>query len=229
MCRNARAMLGDARESFMKRIAVVTLAVCAVIAQTPPVASLLAQAPAPPGRRGRGAGDAGGQRANAGRGSDNIPSVAPNLPPGTCLPGIDVRAPLVGAQSIRNLFDASVPPAGAPYIEATFADGSIRRWRADNRVEVQRPGQATVTCVPGYALVNAPAPTMPDLPPDPRAKTWLDYQNSALQTLINTLVNNDASVLQNISDGERKSAGTNVYSQIVFRTRIASFYASKRQ
>lgn len=70
---------------------------------------------------------------------------------------------------------------------------------------------------------------MPDLPADSSAqRQWLDEHNELLLNVIQVLVPNSAD-RQAIAAGERDKAGTNVYSQIVFRTSIIGFYASQRR
>jgi hypothetical protein len=134
-----------------------------------------------------------------------------------------MRDPLAGAQSIQNRFGS------APYIEAAFADGSVRRLLPDGTLIVERPGQTAETCTRGFQQINSQAPTMPDLPADSsQTRRWLDYQNESLLDVIHVLVKNSAD-LQAFAGEEQKTAGTNVYSQIVFRTGIIGFYASKRK
>jgi hypothetical protein len=173
-------------------------------------------------RGGEVSGAGGGGRADA-PATLNGTLIPVRRPPGTCLPGIDMRDPLAGAQSIQNRFGPR------PYIEATFADGSVRRLSPGGNLTVQLPGQAPETCAPGFQRLETPAPTMPDLPADSsQTRLWLDHQNESLLNVLHALVTNSAD-LQAFSAEEQTSAGTNVYSQIVFRTSIINFYASKRK
>ncbi|MBN3760746.1 DM9 repeat-containing protein [Burkholderia sp. Ac-20365] len=138
-------------------------------------------------------------------------------------PGVAGSAPAIDASgSVRRGFDA----AGRPYVEARKADGTVVR-KFPNGSQVTYPDGKQEFFPAQHILSNAQMPTPPELPADPqRGRLWLDQHNAALLEVIRTMVRRDESEMQKFSDAERKEAGTDVYRQIGYRTKIAEFLAA---
>jgi len=147
------------------------------------------------------------------RGTATVGQVSPQGPP---------RPPdtPVIPSTIRRGFDAD----GNPYYEVTLVDGSIKRVLRSGTVIIIKPDGTEQTFPPQFAMSQAPTPDPPLLPTDPaRGRAWVQRHNENLLDVIRTLVKNDVGEMQKFSAGEAKDAGTDIFKQIAYRTKIAGF------
>jgi hypothetical protein len=166
--------------------------------------------PASPGR------DAARQTAATGRvGAVLEPPQVPQRPPDTP----------AQPDSIRRGFDDD----GNPYYEVTLVDGSIRRTLNNGGVLIIRQDGTQQYYRPQYSPLNAPVPNPPALPDDAtRGRNWVQRHNEELLAVIRTLVKNNDAEMQKFTAAETKSAGTDMFKQIWYRTTVASFLAGAR-
>ena len=124
--------------------------------------------------------------------------------------------------SVRRGFDQN----GHPYVEQRKTDGTIVR-RLPNGTQVTHPDGKQEFIPLQFAAANTQMPTPPELPPDPqRGRLWLDRHNDALLAVISLLVRHDDSEMKKFSAAEQSEAGTDVFEQISYRTKIANFLAA---
>lgn len=140
-------------------------------------------------------------------------------PPPPTFPGTPPPPPASG--QVKRGFDDD----GQPYIDETLPDGSIRRQQ-DRGVTVITP-DGTETFYPKMVVrSNAPIPTPPDLPADPAlGRGWVTYHNEQLLALISALVDHSASEMQKFQSAEQQAAGSDLFKQVEYRTRILEVLA----
>lgn len=140
-------------------------------------------------------------------------------PPAVAVTG----APPAGtAEATRRGFDGE----GRPYIEKRLADGTVIRQMPSGQRVTKPDGSTSETRV---SPIMAQPPTPPELPADrARGREWMDQHNAALREVISRLVNDDSSEMAKFDASESSNAGNNVFEQIRYRTRIATFLAGDR-
>lgn len=135
------------------------------------------------------------------------------------------RGPLTTAAPAGGSAKRGFDENGQPYIEEQLADGTVRRTQ-QNGVTLTKP-DGTSQFVPFQSVMaNAQPPTPPDLPSDPtRGRAWVEGHNKALLGLIRALVNNNEAEMTKFSTAESKSAGSDVFHQVEYRTRVLEILA----
>jgi len=131
-----------------------------------------------------------------------------------------LTAPPVGGSAKRG-FDEN----GQPYVEEQLAGGTVRRTQ-QNGVTMIKPDGSRQFIPFQFMRANAQPPTPPDLPTDPaRGRSWVEHHNGALLELIRTLVSNDETEITKFSAAESKSAGSDLFRQVDYRTRVLEILA----
>ena len=128
-----------------------------------------------------------------------------------------VRPPAAAPGSpVKRGFDEN----GDPYVQVTLPDGSIRREQRKGITVIKPDGTSQFYPV-RYILSNAQPPTPPELPSDPtQGRAWVSLHNEELKRLIGGLVGNDESEMRAFSTKEAEVAGTDLFRQIDYRTRV---------
>lgn len=127
--------------------------------------------------------------------------------------------------SVKRGFDDN----GRPYVEVRLPDGTIKRTDQNGGVTLVTPDGTSQYIPPSVARANAPAPTPPALPSDPRqGRVWVERHNDDLLELIRNLVRRDETEMKKFSDGEQQAAPDDLFKQIAYRTKIADFLAMDR-
>jgi hypothetical protein len=129
----------------------------------------------------------------------------------------------LGAKVVRPGFDDR-----GPYIDATFADGTVRRVR-ERGITILKNGASVAECHgPQYA--NAPAPTPPELPADPKlGRLWIERHDADLLDIIRKLVHDDENILRALTAGEQQSAGDDAFKLAAYRMGVVSFYVKHQR
>jgi hypothetical protein len=117
---------------------------------------------------------------------------------------------------------------GEPYVDQHMPDGSTIRTQKKGVTTIAPDG--TQHFKPNTLQYHeAPPPTPPVLPTDPRqGRQWIERHNAALYDVISALVNRDQEEMKKFDRREHDQAGDDLFQQIVYRTRIADFLAAAR-
>ncbi len=114
---------------------------------------------------------------------------------------------------------------GEPYVEVRLPDGTITRT-TEHRVTTIKPDGTSQSVPRRKKRSNAPPPTPPELPEDPKAGlAWMEDHNEKLLGVISLLVNRDAAEMQKFAVYEKNAKAESVFDQITVRTKVASLLA----
>ena len=117
---------------------------------------------------------------------------------------------------------------GEPYIDVTLPDGTIKRTQT-NGVTLIKPDGTTQFIPLQVVFSHVQPPTPPELPDDPAlGRGWMAFHNEALLDVIRMLVKNDEAEMKRFADREQNNAGSDVFKQIAYRTKIASLLAEDK-
>jgi hypothetical protein len=128
-----------------------------------------------------------------------------------------------GASAVRPGFDNR-----GPYVDATFADGTVRRVR-ENGTTILKNGAPVAECR-GPQMMQSPNPTPPELPVDPKlGRAWVERHDADLLAVIRKLVHDDENVLRTLTANEQQWAGDDVFKLAAYRMGVVSFYVTHQQ
>ena len=124
--------------------------------------------------------------------------------------------PAAPGSPVKRGFDEN----GDPYVQVTLPDGSIRREQRKGITAIKPDGTSQFYPV-RYIASNAQPLTSPELPSDPtQGRAWVSLHNEELKRLIGGLVGNDESEMRTFYTKEAEVAGTDLFRQIDYRTRV---------
>jgi len=128
------------------------------------------------------------------------------------------------ASAVTRGFDED----GEPYVDQHMPDGSIIRTQKKGVTTIDPDG--TQHFKPNTLQYHeAPPPTPPVLPTDPRqGRQWVERHNAALYDVISALVNRNQDEMKKFDQKEHDQAGDDLFQQIAYRTKIADFLAAAR-
>lgn len=116
---------------------------------------------------------------------------------------------------------------GQPYVITHFPDGTVERRTPHGGTRTKPDGTREVIRQPVFA--NAPIGTPPELPADPnQGRRWMEMHNMQLLSMIHALVKNSQSEVQKFDEAERKVNSSDLFDQIAYRTKVATFLANGR-
>lgn len=115
-----------------------------------------------------------------------------------------------------------------PYVDATFAGGTVRRVRKQG-ITILQDGAPVAECH-GPQHLDTPAPTPPELPADPKlGRLWIERHDADLLDVIRKLVHDDENVLRALTASEQQSAGDDAFKLAAYRMGVVSFYVKHQR
>lgn len=123
-------------------------------------------------------------------------------------------------------------PTGKPTTMIN-SNGVIELHYPDGSIQLGVGCMSYITCPdgtkvpPSCSLVSAQPPTPPAMPNDDMTKTWLEYHNESLWSILTGLLANDQSSIQNYKNSYEKGNLT-LYQQMAERTRIITQLTSTK-
>jgi Protein of unknown function (DUF3421) len=116
---------------------------------------------------------------------------------------------------------------GTPVVTVHLPDGTIEQRTPSGGTRIKPDG--TREPIHGRKFVNAPMPTPPELPEDPKqGRAWMERQNEQLLSVIRALVKSSEPEMKKFTDAERKAAADDIFEQIAYRAQVAAFLAQER-
>jgi hypothetical protein len=114
---------------------------------------------------------------------------------------------------------------GEPYVDEHQPDGSIRRTQRGTITIIKPDGTKQTTPLMGVRS-DVQAGTPPELPADPkRGRIWAEQHNAAIRDLISDIVHGDPAEMARFSDAEQRATHGDLFAQIAYRTKVATFLA----
>ncbi len=116
---------------------------------------------------------------------------------------------------------------GRPVVTVRLPDGTIEQRTPNGGTRIKPDG--TREPIRGLVYANAPMPTPPELPEDPKqGRAWMERQNGQLLSVIRALVKNNEAEMKKFTDAESRAAADDIFEQIAYRAQVATFLAGGR-